>query len=153
MQQKAMSNESSTDDDAATITGTLITNRAKVLCESKNMQHENRYASCDDTNFEGGSEDEEHPLFMLGLPSNFASNKGLAAIASLIGEENEIKEECLISQKHSTGRLGRGKIQIKASRDARKEVSNPYGSKNNTLKSEKRATISETQLFLKLWTI
>jgi hypothetical protein len=88
------------------------------------------------------------PLFMDRLPSNFAKNPALAAIASLLEEEEEApkkadKEKTIVSK--MTPLAGGGK----ARRTHRRKSASPYPKPNNTKKA--KAAVGEAQLFLKLW--
>ena len=104
------------------------------------------------------------PLFMDGLPSNFANNEGLAAIASLLNDE---EGEAFIDTKNqnvnktdstTTSKIelqsGGGKVQRKS---RRKGSSSPYtkdvGKKKKVNEDKKVASVGEAQLFLNLWKI
>lgn len=92
---------------------------------------------------------EECPLFMSGLPNNFASNSGLAAIASFLGDEvsEEIEEQKNQDKSQSRGNKAGKRILKKAS--SLKKCS-PY---QENLRKEKRkgTTIEEAQLYLSMW--
>lgn len=109
-----------------------------------------------------GEEEEEEdtttcPLFMDGLPSNFAENKSLAAIASLLNEEddeddakqkNADKEDGLMSKVEL--KSGGGKVQ----RKIRRKGSSPYNKdKKKGQNGKKAASVGEAQLFLNMWKI
>lgn len=98
------------------------------------------------------------PLFMDGLPSNFAENKSLAAIASLLNEEDDDnatkqsadnKEDGLMSKVEL--KSGGGKVQ----RKSRRKGSSPYNKdkKKGIQKDKKAASVGEAQLFLNMWKI
>mmetsp|Transcript_6187 Transcript_6187/g.12898 ORF Transcript_6187/g.12898 Transcript_6187/m.12898 type:complete len:251 (-) Transcript_6187:108-860(-) len=123
------------------------------------------------------------PLFMSGLPSDFASNPGLAAIASLLGETVEDEEEdgndgCKKSRKcdksiKDTGgraasvepRAGGGKVGGASSRrnggsrgSTRKPSSSksghqPYPTTADRKEKKQKAAVGEAQLFLNMWKI
>lgn len=84
--------------------------------------------------------EEECPLFMEGLPLDFSSNSGLAALASLLNDDNT--------------QSGGGKVPNKAkklNRLQRREKpylvnAKPIGTKHKT-----ETTTAEAQLFLKMW--
>ncbi len=92
---------------------------------------------------------------MNGLPSDFASNAGLAAIASLLDEEGEAC--CKLTGKDSESspkqkvsfKSGGGKIKS-TGRTTRCSRS-PYAKKNDGEASEKKSSIGEAQLFLQMW--
>ena len=42
---------------------------------------------------ENSEGEEEHPLFMTGLPSSFSTNKGLAALATLMEDDAEKNDD------------------------------------------------------------
>eukprot|EP00986_Skeletonema_menzelii_P017899 scaffold22656_cov147-Skeletonema_menzelii.AAC.16 len=106
----------------------------------------------------GEEEDEEEdttcPLFMDGLPTNFAHNKHLAAIASLLNDEEDDckdtkkqtaeKEDSIMSKVEL--KSGGGKVQ----RKSRRKGSSPY---NKDKKKVQNGNVGEAQLFLNLWKI
>mmetsp|Transcript_29254 Transcript_29254/g.45980 ORF Transcript_29254/g.45980 Transcript_29254/m.45980 type:complete len:123 (-) Transcript_29254:19-387(-) len=107
-----------------------------------------------------GEEEEQDttcPLFMDGLPSNFAKNKSLAAIASLLNEEDDDydtkkqsadKEDGLMSKVEL--KSGGGKVQ----RKSRRKGSSPYNKDKKKVQHDKKAaSVGEAQLFLNLWKI
>jgi hypothetical protein len=100
-----------------------------------------------------GSDDNEKlcPLFMDGLPSDFSTNPGLAAIASLFDEESEdsVAPKKKEYETPST-RVGGGKLRRTPARSKRKNDGRPY--QNRQRKSDTKATsVGETHLFLKMW--
>jgi len=106
-------------------------------------------------------EEEEEatcPLFMDGLPSNFADNKSLAAIASLLNDDDdedfsntnkqkEDKEDSIMSKVEL--KSGGGKVQ----RKNRRKGSSPYNKDKKKKQDKKAASVGEAQLFLNLWKI
>ena len=93
------------------------------------------------------------PLFMEGLPTDFATNPQLAAIASLLEEEQEEEEEVKPSRKVEPaietvpiGKPGGGKIRS-STRHQRRQKQTPY----QTPKRKPKASMGEAQLFLKMW--
>ena len=108
-------------------------------------------------------EEEEEgicPLFMDGLPTNFAENKSLAAIASLLNDEEDDysdtkkqtaeKEDSIMSKVEL--KSGGGKVKRK-SRPLRKG-SSPYNKDKKKVQNDKKAaSVGEAQLFLNLWKI
>ena len=82
------------------------------------------------------------PLFMTSLPTDFASNSGLAAIASLITNDEDSNIEKPKKQispiRMATVKSGGGKAVKERSTNRR----SPY---------KKETTVNEAQLFLKLW--
>ena len=102
-------------------------------------------------------EEEFCPLFMDGLPSDFAKNKSLAAIASLLDDGSDnIDAEHQISKKEDVAlskvelKSGGGKVQ----RSRRRKGTSPYNKeKKKGDKDKKAASIGEAQLFLNMWKI
>jgi len=111
------------------------------------------------------------PLFMDSLPPNFSSNKALAAIASLMADE--IVEEKEDSSNSIDKRLnipttipvlsGGGKVSLRqqGKHIYKSEKMKPYGLKQFDEKKPRDSstvtttltttTVSEAQLFMKLW--
>ena len=123
-------------------------------------QPEEAAASKADASMEGSSDEaagsECCPLFMDGLPSDFAANTGLAAIASLLEEEDgddskggDIPQKKESYQSKVACKQGGGKATKKTG--ARKHHS-PY-SKQSPKGEKKKATMGEAQLFLNMWKI
>lgn len=83
------------------------------------------------------------PLFSLGLPSDFASNKTLSAIASLMEDNEPTKVDD--SMYPSQPKAGGGKA-FKTRKSSHKQC--PY-SKRETLKP--KTTVKEIELFMKMW--
>ena len=96
----------------------------------------------------GTENDLQCPLFMDSLPSNFASNSGLAAIASLLNEESDCdkdnKEEAPIRTSEVTIKSGGGKASKRRTGSSRHS---PYKNRN----SGKETSVGEAQLFLSMW--
>jgi hypothetical protein len=93
------------------------------------------------------------PLFMEGLPSDFSKNPQLAALASLLEEDdkddNEQEARDLKSKKEGAApQAGGGKVRSVKTRQRRKAV--PYPAKEKK-PSKKEASVSEAHLFLKMW--
>eukprot|EP00558_Chaetoceros_sp_UNC1202_P010229 CAMPEP_0197247900 /NCGR_PEP_ID=MMETSP1429-20130617/32555_1 /TAXON_ID=49237 /ORGANISM="Chaetoceros sp., Strain UNC1202" /LENGTH=129 /DNA_ID=CAMNT_0042708947 /DNA_START=86 /DNA_END=472 /DNA_ORIENTATION=- len=89
------------------------------------------------------------PLFMDGLPSDFSTNPDLAAIASLIGDDDEDdkhREPRKSIYGKSTLQKGGGKVVSRKERS--KHRNKPYATPK---KKEKQASLGEAQLFLKMW--
>ena len=96
------------------------------------------------------------PLFMDGLPSHFAQNSALAAIASLIDDDasgEEFKGARKKSSQSSTVDLksGGGKVKKTGKRNNHSPFSKEKGRRNNGGKMS--TTLGEAQLFLNLWKI
>jgi hypothetical protein len=91
------------------------------------------------------------PLFMDGLPRDFSSNPTLAALASLMNDDEQHDEKPRI--KHQVDapmtKKGGGKIDRKA-RQRRKRQDNPYTKPATKTAS---ASVAEAHLFLKMWNI
>lgn len=103
-------------------------------------------------------EDATCPLFMDGLPTNFAENKSLAAIASLLNDEEDDysdtkkqtaeKEDSIMSKVEL--KSGGGKVKRKSKRKG----SSPYNKDKKKVQNDKKAaSVGEAQLFLNLWKI
>ncbi|KAL7545401.1 hypothetical protein ACHAWF_008751 [Thalassiosira exigua] len=97
------------------------------------------------------------PLFMDGLPSDFAENAGLAAIAALIddNEDDESKETPKKKPCQKTVRLksGGGKVKITCKRNARSPYDKQKNKNDNDDEGRRKATLGEAQLFLNMWKI
>ncbi|KAL3803647.1 hypothetical protein HJC23_003701 [Cyclotella cryptica] len=108
------------------------------------------------------SHDDACPLFMDKLPSNFATNSGLAAIASLLNDdENEADYDNQdapstsnnTSSEKNLVAVGGGKAATRRRRDSNRY--SPY--KKNAKRSESvtvtksDTTVGEAQLFLSMW--
>jgi hypothetical protein len=96
------------------------------------------------------------PLFMEGLPSDFSTNPALAALASLVEEEDVKGPQSSVSSlesSHTICTAGGGKVcrikSLKASKSA------PYPKQRPTVinQPKKKATVAEASLFLKMWKI
>mmetsp|Transcript_27828 Transcript_27828/g.47306 ORF Transcript_27828/g.47306 Transcript_27828/m.47306 type:complete len:140 (-) Transcript_27828:179-598(-) len=92
------------------------------------------------------------PLFMDGLPSDFAANPGLAAIAALLDEDEGGKD----SKKDSPESMiefksGGGKVKKKS----KSKNHSPYNKQQNKMsdKDQKKASLGEAQLFMNMWKI
>lgn len=99
-----------------------------------------------------GSEDNEKlcPLFMDGLPSDFSTNPGLAAIASLFDEESDDTAPKKKEYEAPSTTVGGGKLRRTPARSERRNDGRPY--QNRQRESEtKAASVGETHLFLKMW--
>jgi hypothetical protein len=94
-----------------------------------------------------GENVENCPLFMDGLPTDFSTNPGLAALASLLDDNTD--EACPKVKESDTPApwAGGGKVRRKPSRSKRND--GPYRRDNDRQKGD--ATIGEASLFLKMW--
>jgi hypothetical protein len=94
--------------------------------------------------------EETCPLFMDGLPSDFSSNPQLAALASLINDDDDDEKTGISNGVVAvTGPKGGGKVDRKSQRRAQRHDA-PY------LKPTKKgpsASLGEAQLFLKMWSL
>jgi len=88
-----------------------------------------------------------HPLFMDGLPSDFASNPQLAAIASLM-DDGDYKEECEADIK-TMPKEGGGKVRRQHRKHSKK--SNPYIKPEKKKNKNRQTSLGEAQLFLNMW--
>jgi hypothetical protein len=91
------------------------------------------------------------PLFMEGLPSNFTSNPGLAAMASLMQDNGNDDDESESKRIMDLPNVGGGKVRCTSSNRLRRR-NTPYSVILDT-KPKKKAQVStgEAQLFLKMW--
>ena len=111
----------------------------------------------DDTS--SGSTTSDCPLFMDGLPSNFAQNSSLAAIASLLNDDGEEEgKECnkkTVSQSNSSVHLQSGGGKVKKTTGNKRNNHNPYSKDKNSTdnggKDKKKASLGEAQLFMNMW--
>lgn len=115
----------------------------------------------------GEDEIDQCPLFMTGLPTDFVNNKGLAAIASLLGEEIIVEEDeedkleksskgFKASKDKATTQSYRGVVgggKMKRSRNMRKVSPYAIEMKKDKVQDANRASIGEAQLFLSMWKI
>lgn len=99
-------------------------------------------------------------LFMDGLPSDFATNPQLAALACLMNDDDDDggvgkkkdddDDEPVIKFETKNASGGGGKLTTrKLSQQRRRKESSPY----TTTTTRKKATMGEAQLFLKMWSL
>lgn len=123
---------------------------------SEKEQFDDREESENTTAFKT-SNSSDCPLFMDGLPSDFAENSALAAIASLINDDDDFKDDNKKSSSRFhllTGELKSGGGKIKSTGSKRNTRHSPYSKETGTtIKGEKNATLGEAQLFLGMWKI
>lgn len=95
------------------------------------------------------------PLFMDGLPSDFAANAGLAAIASLLNDDDEVEGEKESKTAGATSELRLKSGGGKAKKTSKRNNHSPYSKEKNKTneKEKKKASLGEAQLFLNLWKI
>ena len=109
-----------------------------------------------------GSTTSDCPLFMDGLPSNFAQNSSLAAIASLLNvddeeEEEEEGKECnkKTVPQSNTIQLQSGGRKVKKTTGNKRNNHNPYSKDKNSTdnggKDKRKASLGEAQLFMNMW--
>jgi hypothetical protein len=108
----------------------------------------------DKTDDDSGNAEKEStfcPLFMDGLPRDFSSNPQLAALASLMNDDENDDEKPTVKYQDDTPmtKKGGGKIDRKA-RQRRKRQDNPYTKPATKTAS---ASVAEAHLFLKMWNI
>lgn len=87
-----------TDDDIAALmetaaTPTKINESTMKKVNSEEQQLDDREESEMSTTANNTSSSSDCPLFMDGLPSDFAQNSALAAIASLINDDDDFKDD------------------------------------------------------------
>ena len=93
---------------------------------------------------------ENCPLFMEGLPTDFATNPALAAIASLLDEE-EVKGTINCKKRLSVQPVpGGGKL---SNRSSKSRKSSAYRNKPYNVLKSKNTSVGEAQLFLNMWKI
>jgi len=102
-----------------------------------------------------GTESEECPLFMTGLPTDFASNAQLKAIASLMAtEDNSQQEEKIKLTQTPILSTGGGKVKSTNARRSQRQrtlSATPYSYEKKKKKQVSETNINETQLFMKMW--
>jgi hypothetical protein len=118
------------------VDSTLPSNDAKMIVD--NTKEESPSLKTE----EPKEEETTCPLFLNSLPTNFASNSGLAAIASLFNDEsdgeNNERKEGRTSEVHL--KSGGGKATKQRTLNRRHS---PY--------KKKETSVSEAQLFLSMW--
>ena len=149
-------------------TETMNLDDAEVAEDRSGNHHNMKNAEDNDCDDDSDSSTPLCPLFMDTLPSNFDSNPGLAAIASLLDEDDDEQEDKLEKEKpiHSrfaisttaaaAGPAGGGKASNHRRHSrTRRMGSAPYPSliKNDKPKEKKQATLGQAQVFLQLWKI
>ena len=93
------------------------------------------------------------PLFMDSLPSNFASNSGLAAIASLLDDESNNNDK---NEKTAGIRTPETKLKPGGGKATKKRIGirhSPYKSPNSGERRHDETTVGEAQLFLSMWKV
>lgn len=93
------------------------------------------------------------PLFMNSLPSDFASNSGLAAIASLLDEESESKDNIEKTAPIRTSEMKVNSGGGKATKQNPGIRHSPYKSPNARGRKKDKTTVGEAQLFLSMWKV
>jgi hypothetical protein len=99
-----------------------------------------------------------HPLFMDGLPSDFSSNPALAALASLLEEDDTASNDVPSKEKHSNSTVGGSgrKLRRISSRSASSgretsPLTEPLKPVVLTNEATKKTTVGEASLFVKMW--
>ena len=85
------------------------------------------------------------------MPTNFSSNAGLAAIASLIYDDDsggEVKEEKSKKNNANIYNSGGGKMKLRKHDNDRHT---PYRPKKNKNELGKKSSLGEAQLYLSMW--
>lgn len=90
------------------------------------------------------------PLFMDGLPNDFSTNPGLAAIATLLVEESDESVPKKKEYEAPPTRAGGGKVRRTPARSRRKD-GRPYDSRERQGSDTKAVSVGEAHLFLKMW--
>ncbi|CAB9514416.1 expressed unknown protein [Seminavis robusta] len=115
-----------------------------------------------DKEYNGADSGEEAlcPLFMEGLPRDFASNPQLAAIASLLesdgDDDTDVDSESnnlpIIQRTETKSCKGGGKAKRQAHSNRSSRSHKPYSvAKKDSSKKKNAATVGEAQLFLNMW--
>eukprot|EP00565_Helicotheca_tamesis_P003459 CAMPEP_0185732238 /NCGR_PEP_ID=MMETSP1171-20130828/15484_1 /TAXON_ID=374046 /ORGANISM="Helicotheca tamensis, Strain CCMP826" /LENGTH=124 /DNA_ID=CAMNT_0028401681 /DNA_START=153 /DNA_END=527 /DNA_ORIENTATION=+ len=97
-----------------------------------------------------GGGDTWCPLFMEGLPKDFTKNTGLAALASLLEEDDSSKDNSKSDRSPPQPSVGGGKLR-KGSRNRSTSRHQPYRKKSS--KENRASSMGEAQLFLSMWKI
>jgi hypothetical protein len=131
----------------------IINNSPHDVIEIKTEIRESPARSSTETEDESADGTTSCPLFMDSLPSNFASNAGLAAIASLLNEVSDNDNDNTEREKPRTSEIkvtaGGGKTTKRRTGMGRHS---PYKSPNNGKNdAKKQTTVGEAQLFLSMW--
>jgi len=174
--------DDSKGDSSTSITVDSVGNGGKQTCSRSSISDSHGVGGGDGAapslmkNGSSGDDENENtqdwcPLFMDGLPTNFASNNALAAIASLLNDSGEDNNDDDNDKKKEqdrvkvTPRKGGGKVSRRmARRNKNKTCQNsPYdlpagrnGKANDyeeSSKKSKSATMGEAHLFLSMWKI
>jgi hypothetical protein len=106
------------------------------------------------------------PLFMgehQGLPMDFATNPALAALASLLGDDDDdavhANDRTATSNRQSTSTTslappcGVGGGKVRRSTPRKKAAPYPKGARTKAQLSRDTTTVNEASLFLKMWTL
>jgi len=104
----------------------------------------------DSMNCDAKEENEESrcPLFMDGLPKDFASNPALAAIANLLEEEPKDEEKSKKSKCQTVSLESGGGKACNRNRSLSRSI---HRKKPYDIPKKPKATLGEAQLFLKMW--
>lgn len=116
---------------------------------------------CEATQVDDDKNEETCPLFMEGLPQNFSSNPHLAALSSLIDEEEddakqEATDENLPTKRNknpapsNSAKQVPGGGKVRHAKKSQKRKSKPYMKGKETPRKNK-ASMGEAQLFMKMW--
>uniref|UniRef100_A0A7S4ALU3 Uncharacterized protein n=1 Tax=Pseudo-nitzschia australis TaxID=44445 RepID=A0A7S4ALU3_9STRA len=123
----------------------------------------------DDKNDNNSDSDDSTtcPLFMDGLPKKFATNPQLAAIASLLNDEDDYvvndnanvdaTKSCEKRPDHQHGITARARDGISHCRSTRiqnrrrQQRATPYPRQKNQTNKEKNASVGEITLFMNMW--
>jgi hypothetical protein len=128
--------------------------------EPRRAQKRKSDTSADDVKMASGDDDESessyalHPLFMDGLPSDFASNPALAALASLLkddcddcnkdGGKKKSSEMCVTRERKKLRKVEPSE-RTDGSLDEESELTTDASDTKN------ETTVSEASLFVKMW--
>lgn len=133
--------------------GQLTMERETSSCSSRGKKEELHNACNDD----GSDEEQLCPLFMEGLPKDFADNPRLAAIASLLEEDNKEEGARSKTDLSSLGtspapRAGGGKLSG-TSWHCQSRMEHGHRPYQKRKPDRQKATLGEAQLFFNMWKI
>lgn len=123
-------------------------------CENDVAMKDTATSKSEDDIKKNNADDKLCPLFMDGLPTDFSSNPSLAAIASLL--EDEDSDDVTPKTKEYKAlptREGGGKVRQTPVRSKRRNEGRPYSSSEHRKRraNDNKATVGEANLFLKMW--
>merc|ERR1711933_597782 len=106
---------------------------------------------CDAKMDEVVNSEEECPLFMEGLPKDFSSHFGLAAIASFLSEEDDVMNKN--KSKTTSNSIRRGDKRVGGGKSKRIKIHRSRQEPYYFRRRSNRNTEAELQVYLNLWKI